>query len=427
MKKGDPRYGAYLGILREELVPAMGCTEPIAIAYAAALARHTLGRLPDRCTVRVSGNIIKNVKSVIVPNTGGLRGIEAACAAGLTVGDAQARLQVLSAVSEEDKPAIAAYLAQHVVEVIPAGNDKVFYIEILAQAGEETARTVLEDSHTNLTCLEHNGVPVPYHNRCREQSVETKTDRSLLSVEGIVDFADSVDLDDVRDCIERQIEYNMAIAQEGLHGSYGAHIGQVLLESRADSLDTRIRAYAAAGSDARMSGCELPVIIVSGSGNQGLTASVPVIVYARERSASHEELLRALVLSNLTTIHQKTEIGALSAFCGAVSAGCGAAAGIAYLDGGGYDAVAHTVVNTLAIVSGMVCDGAKPSCAAKISAAVDAGLMGYEMYRKGQQFYGGDGILKKGVENTIRTVGRVAKEGMKQTDEEIISIMAEKN
>ena len=423
MNRSDPRYLAYVHILEEELLPAMGCTEPIAVAYAAALARDILGSRPDRLVIHVSGNILKNVKSVVVPNTGGQRGIAAAACAGVVAGDADRELEVIARVSPEQQAQISAFLQSCPVQVELADSDQIFYIGVTAWAGEEYGRTVITGYHTNVVLKERSG-QVLFQKEEQEAEMESPYDeKSLLSIEGILDFAETVDLDDVRGPVQRQIDYNWAIAQEGLRGSYGANIGSVILQNYGDDVKARARAYAAAGSDARMNGCELPVVIVSGSGNQGITASVPVIVYAKELGVSEDKMLRAVVLSDLITAHQKSGIGRLSAYCGAVSAGCGAGAAIAYLNGGGYEEIAHTVVNALAIVSGVVCDGAKASCAAKIAAAVDAGILGYHMYKAGQQFWGGDGIVSKGVENTITNVGRLAREGMRETDKEIIKIM----
>ena len=423
MDKNDIRYTNYVQILREELKPAMGCTEPIAIAYAAAKAAEVLGEVPDRMLAEVSGNIIKNVKSVVVPHTGGLRGIQAAAAAGAVAGDAGAELEVISNVTEEQIREIGEYMASKDIEVRHIDNGHIFDIIITAYKGDEEASVRIVDFHTNIAEIRKNGEVL-----LKREVVTTDdglTDRECLSIEGIVDFADTVDLDDVKETLVRQIRYNMAIAEEGLRGTYGANIGSVLLASHPEDITYRMRAFAAAASDARMNGCELPVVINSGSGNQGITASVPVVIYARCNNKSNEELLRSLVVSNLVTIHLKTGIGRLSAYCGAVSAGCGAGAGVAYLQGGKQEAIAHTVVNALAIDSGIVCDGAKASCAAKIASAVDAGLMGIAMYNEGNQFFGGDGIVKKGVENTISTVGKLARRGMKQTDEEIIRLMLE--
>ena len=409
MRKTDIRYQTYLKILEEELLPAMGCTEPIAVAYAAAMARDLLGSMPVRMEVNVSGNILKNVKSVVVPNTGGLRGIQAAAAAG----------------AAEQVGEIRTFLERCPIQVGLAATSQIFYIEVLAFGGDgSSSEAAISGFHTNVIRKRKNGQTLLQ----REEAAERESpcdEKSLLSIEGALEFADTVELDDVRALVQRQIDYNYAIAQEGLRGNYGANIGSVLLKHDGDDVKVRAKAYAAAGSDARMNGCELPVVIVSGSGNQGITASVPVVVYAKELGASEEKMLRAVVLSDLITIHQKSGIGRLSAYCGAISAGCGAGAGIAYLYGGGYEEIAHTVVNALAVVSGVVCDGAKASCAAKIAAAVDAGILGYWMYRDGNQFFGGDGIVSKGVENTIRNVGRLAREGMKETDKEIIKIMLE--
>lgn len=421
MQKTDPRYVQYIQILKEELRPAMGCTEPIAIAYAAAKARETLGTMPERLLIEVSGNIIKNVKSVVVPHTGGLRGIPAAAVAGIVAGDANAELEVLSNVTKEQIAEMASCLDCMPIEVRYADTDHIFDIMITAYAGADESFVRIVDFHTNLVTARRNTDLLL--DRKIEQSEETLTDRTCLSVEGIVDFADSVDPEDVRDVLERQISYNMAIAEEGLRGSYGANIGKTVLRGRENDINYKMRAWAAAGSDARMNGCELPVVINSGSGNQGITASVPVIVYARETEKTREELLRALCVSNLITTHLKTGIGRLSAYCGAVSAGVGAGAGLAYLKGGRFDMIAHTVVNAMAVTSGIICDGAKASCAAKIAAAVDAGLLGLAMYEDGNQFFGGDGIVKTGVENTIRCVGKVARFGMQETDKEIIRLM----
>ena len=416
-------YDCYVKILEEELIPAMGCTEPIAVALAAAKARETLGAMPTACTAEVSGNIIKNVKAVTVPNTGGLKGIEAASAAGIVAGRADLELEVLSQVTAEEIAAMKPFLESCEMKVVPALGDRVFYIRVTVEAGGHTASCEIMDYHTNITCIQRDG-QVLFQTAGDSGEKSEQTDRSVLSVEEIIRFADTVDIADVADIIRRQIAYNTAISAEGLKGGWGAEIGRTLRTVYGDDIDVRAKAAAAAGSDARMSGCELPVVIVSGSGNQGMTASLPVIEYARDMGVDEEALIRALVVSDLITIHQKTGIGRLSAFCGAVSAGCGAACGIAYLKGGRYDVISHTITNALGICSGMVCDGAKPSCAAKIAAAVDAGLMAYHMYTcGGNQFVNGEGIIQDGVENTISSVGRLAREGMRRTDEEILHIM----
>ena len=412
----------YENILKEELIPAQGCTEPIAIAYAAAKAKQLLGQVPKKVTLVVSGNIVKIVKSVTVPNTGGLKGIEASAAAGFIGGDADAVLEVVAHIPEEKLSEIGDYLSKNSITVQVAPEEKGnFYIDLAASAGEDQVRIVLETYHTNITRIEKNGQVLL--EKPQEISHNHATDRSLLNIRDILEYADTADLTPVQSVLERQIQYNRAIAQEGLDAHWGACIGQSLLDTYGDSVRTRARAAAAAGSDARMSGCELPVVIVSGSGNQGITTSLPVIVYAQELKVSHEKLLRALALADLVTIHQKTSIGSLSAFCGATSAGCGAAAGIAYLYGGNYETIAHTITNTLAIVSGMICDGAKPSCAAKISMAVEAGIIGFEMYKKGMEFRHGEGILANKVDKTIENIGRIARDGMRETDHQILDIM----
>ena len=415
-------YSAYVKILEEELVPAMGCTEPIAVAYAAALARKALGEMPQSVEVHVSANIIKNVKSVVVPHTGGLRGIGAAVAAGIVAGDADRELEVLSAVTEEQVEAMAAYLKDTPISIAASDNGYIFDIQIRANAGEHTAFVQIAGSHTNVIRVEKDGV-VLRSLEYTEGGQAEKTDRSLLNVEQIIEFADCVDIEDVKAVLDRQIDFNTTIAEEGLGGKWGANIGRVLLNAYGNDVANRAKATAAAGSDARMSGCEKPVVINSGSGNQGMTASLPVIVYAKELNTTREQLYRALVVSNLVTIHLKTGIGRLSAYCGATSAGCGAGAGITYLYGGKANEISHTIVNAVAINSGMVCDGAKASCAAKIASAVEAGLLGMQMQMQGEQFYGGDGIVVKGVENTIRNVGRLARYGMAETDKEIINMM----
>ena len=424
MEKCDRCYKQYVQILQEELLPAMGCTEPIAIAYAAAKARETLGKTPQRALVEASGNIIKNVKSVVVPNTGGLKGISAAAAAGIAAGDAAAELQVLASVTPEQAAEIGSYLDKTPVEVRHANTSHIFDIAVTVFHGEESAYVRITDFHTNIVCIRKNDETL-FEKEGDGGEEASLTDRSCMNVEGIVDFADSVDLDDVRELLQRQIAYNMAIAEEGLKNDYGANIGKTLLKGHEEDINYQLRAWAAAGSDARMNGCEMPVVINSGSGNQGITTSVPVIVYAREKGIDEDMLLRALCVSNLVTIHLKTGIGRLSAYCGAVSAGAGAASGIAYLQGGRFEMIAHTIVNTVAVTSGIVCDGAKASCAAKIAAAVDAGLLGLAMHHSGNEFYGGDGIVKKGVERTIEIVGKLASRGMVETDKEIIRLMME--
>lgn len=417
---------SYLEILREELLPAMGCTEPIAIAYAAAILRDALGAEPARIDVSCSGNIIKNVKSVIVPATGGLHGIEAAVAAGVISASPARRLEVLSALTEADHERIASFCRECDIRVGELVTKYPFDLRLWGTCGKHTASVRIQQHHTNVTLAERDGedITARYTSFSCSLGKARTGDRALLNVQDIVSFADEVTVDpELASLLKRQMDMNLAIAEEGLRHEYGACIGRLLYRDGAVDLRERAKAYAAAGSDARMSGCELPVCILSGSGNQGITASVPVMIYAKEWGCNEERLMRALLIADLITVHQKTGIGCLSAYCGAISAGCGCACGIAYLAGGGFYEIAHTLVNAVAILSGTICDGAKPSCAAKIAMAVDAGLLGYEMMRAGKQFYGGDGIITKGVENTIRNIGRLARDGMGETDREIIRIM----
>lgn len=426
MLKTDSRYQSYIDVLKSELVPAAGCTEPIAIAFAAARARRILGHLPTKVDIFVSGNIIKNVKSVIVPNTGGMKGIASAAAAGIAAGDDERILEVIALVDDDGRKKIREFLDVCPMNIRPADNDLIFDIDIREYYENDCVRLRITDYHTNIVLIEKNG-EILYANEATsfESSDGSVTEKDAMTIKDIIDFADTVEISDIGDTIRRQIAYNSAISQEGLTNSYGANVGRVILNTYGNDIKFRAMAAPAAGSDARMSGCELPVIIVSGSGNQGMTASLPVIEYAKEYGKTEEELIRAVIVSDLITIHQKSWIGRLSAFCGAISAGCGSAAGIAYLMGGCYDVIAHTLVNSLAIVSGIVCDGAKASCAGKIAAAVNAGILGYNMYLNGSQFYAGDGIVSKGVENTIRNVGRLGRDGMRETDKEILRIMTE--
>ena len=424
MHKEDQLYKEYLAILKEELIPAMGCTEPIALAYAASKAKEVLGELPDKVVVEASGSIIKNVKSVIVPNTNQLKGISAAAAAGIVAGNCDRELEVISEVDEQKKQEIAEYLRNTFFEEKFLDEGNVFDLIVTLYKDKDYSKVRISHYHTNIVLIERNGEVLFKKEDNREKT--HSTNRNCLNMEAIYDFSNTVDIEDVRETIERQIEYNTSIALEGLKNNYGANIGKVLLKHGGDSVDVRAKAMAASASDARMNGCEMPVIINSGSGNQGITCSLPVIEYAKEYNINKDKLIRALVLSNLVAIHEKTRIGTLSAFCGAVSAGASAGAGIAYLLDGSYDAIIHTVVNALAISSGIICDGAKASCAAKISTSVDAGIFGYQMYLEHQEFKGGDGIVVKGIENTIRNIGRLSSEGMRETNKEIISMMIEK-
>lgn len=430
MVKTDKAYQDYVQILKEELVPAMGCTEPIAVAYCAALARKTLGMLPESVVVEASGNIIKNVKSVVVPNTGHLRGIPAAAAAGIVAGDEARQLEVIAAVSREQQAQIKRYLQNVPIAVVLADTHLIFDIMVTVTGEGHCAKVRIANYHTNVVLVEKDGeilhsVPV------QAAGEDGLTDRSFMTVQSILEFANTVAIEDVKPTLDVQISYNMAIAEEGLRGDYGANIGKVLLAANPvagagetnEAIKLMAKAMAAAGSDARMNGCELPVIINSGSGNQGITASVPVIVYARRLHVGEEKMYRALVVSNLLAIHQRNPIGRLSAYCGAINAGAAAGCGIAYLLDGSLETISHTLVNALAISSGIICDGAKASCAGKIALAVETGMLGYEMYCRDQQFVGGDGIVKKGIENMIASVGRLGRDGMRETDREILRIM----
>lgn len=425
MHSTDLVYKTCVQVLKEELLPAMGCTEPIAIAYAAAVARRTLGALPARVTVTASGNIIKNVKCVFVPNTGGLRGIPAAAAAGIVAGRDELLLEVISKATAAEQAEIRAYLERTPITVKLSDSPHIFDIDIRVEADGHTARARIVQHHTNIVRIEKDGAILLDVDCSAAAAEDGLCDRSCLSVAGILDFVESAALEDIEGPVRRQIEYNTRIAEEGLSGSWGANIGKVLLDTYGSDVKVRARAMAAAGSDARMNGCSLPVVIVSGSGNQGITASLPVVEFAKELGVGYDKTIRAVALSDLITVHLKSGIGRLSAYCGAVSAGCGSGAGIAYLYGGGLREIEHTIVNSIAIDSGIVCDGAKASCAAKIASAVDAGILGYHMYKNGQEFRAGDGLVTHGVEETIRNIGTLAREGMRETDREILHIMCD--
>ncbi|MDD5832807.1 MAG: L-serine ammonia-lyase, iron-sulfur-dependent, subunit alpha [Clostridiales bacterium] len=431
MDRNSSQYKKCVEILKEELVPAMGCTEPIAVAYCAALAKQYLGCMPDRVLVEASGNIIKNVKSVVVPNTDHMRGLPVAAAAGIAAGDPEKKLQVISGISKEQIDRIGEFLNTAQIEVMHLDTGRVFDLIVTVYKDDHYASCRIMNYHTNVVHIEKDGVTILDRETDAGGEQQALTDRDFLSCSVIYDFVESVDIEDVRDVIERQISFNMAIAEEGIRNKYGAEIGQTLLKG-AEALKgnneyhyirEKAKAYAAAGSDARMNGCEMPVVINSGSGNQGITATVPVVIFAEHLGVSEEKKIRALVLSNLIAIYQKYPIGRLSAYCGAVNAGAGAGCGIAYLYGEGIEGIEHTLVNALAIASGVICDGAKASCAAKISLSVDNGIFGYEMWKNGSQFLGGEGIIKKGSDNVIKNVGRLAHDGMKETDKEILRIM----
>ena len=418
----------YLDILKQELVPAMGCTEPVAVAYAAALVREQLGGIPDRVSAQICGNIIKNVKSVIVPNTGGMKGLKASIAVGILGGDVRSELEVIAGVGEDVIRALPSYIENTPIEIEPAHTPFKLDIDITAERGADTARVRIVNYHTNVVRIEKNGEiikDIPTEATMQEDALYNLEKQMCLH--DILTFAAEADLDEVRSLLEQQISYNMAIAEEGMKNSYGANVGKTYLKTFGDQTIVKAAAYAAAGSDARMNGCEMPVITLSGSGNQGITASVPVVVYARDLGKTEEEMFRALLVADLCAVHQKTEIGRLSAFCGAVNAGCGAACGIAYLTGAGEEEIAKTLTNTLAISAGIVCDGAKSSCAAKIVISLQTGLLGYRMQHAGEAFKGGDGLLGEDVEKTIANIGRLGRYGMAETDKEILKIMTEEN
>lgn len=427
MKRYSLVYQTYISILRRELICAMGCTEPIAIAYCAAVARSALGEIPDHIKISASGNIIKNVKSVVVPNTDGGRGIQVAAAVGILGGDENAKLEVISNVPQDIKDSLSTYIEATSISISPLLTSHLLDIEVTVYHGERYAKVRIADEHTNIVLVECDH-RIIFEKKVDDQASlasEDVPDYKLLTIKDIYDFACSCELEDVKDILDHQIACNSAIAAEGLLHDYGANIGKLLLKTNGNSIQGKAAALAAAGSDARMNGCELPVVINSGSGNQGLAASLPVIQYAKDLDVEKELLYRALLISNLVTLHEKESIGRLSAYCGAVSAGAGAGAGIAYLCGGKYNDIANTIVNALAITSGIVCDGAKSSCAAKIAAAVGAGIFGYEMQNNGQVFHSGDGLVAEDVERSIENFGRLGRIGMRQTDQEIISMMTQ--
>ena len=419
------KYQNYVRILNEELIPAMGCTEPIAIAYCGALVREHLGNIPSKVVIKVSGNIIKNVKSVTVPNTLGLCGIDTACAVGILGGDASKLLEVIADVKEDIALSIPNYIKENDFTILHADNEHTLYIEIIGFYENDYVKVIIEDGHTNVVLIEKND-NIIFKNDKELSKKKTELDHSVLNIQDIVIFADICNIADVKEKLDMQIALNMAIAEEGMKNNYGANIGKTILKYSCNSVIEKMKAYAAAGSDARMNGCDLPVVINSGSGNQGITASVPLVIFAKENNLTDELLYRALIISNLCAIHIKHSIGKLSAFCGVVIAGAACGAGIAYLEGGKFREIAHTLVNALAMISGVVCDGAKSSCAAKIASSVEAGVLGYYMFKDGNQFVDGDGIVKKGVENTIKAIGKLARVGMCETDKEIIEIMTKK-
>ena len=420
-------YNEYVTILESELVPALGCTEPIALAYAAAKAKEVLGKMPDHITMRCSGNIIKNVKGVKVPNSGGMKGVEAAAVLGITGGDPSQALEVLEHVTDREIDEAEKLLKAGFCDCVLKDDVANLYIEAYAvckKTEKSEALVVIEDEHTNTTHIEKDG-QVLFHKEKKEycQEREKTPDKSLLNLEDIITFANEVQITDVEKVLGRQIKYNTRIAEEGLRNPWGAQVGRVVLEEFGEDVKWRAVAKASAGSDARMSGCALPVIINSGSGNQGMTCSLPVIEFGKELKKSKEEIYRALCVSNLVALNQKKYIGSLSAYCGAVCAAAGAGAGITYLCGGTLEQIENTVVNTIADAGGIVCDGAKPSCAAKISTALQAAILSHKMAMRGLTFARGEGLVMDCPEDTIKAVGYVGRAGMKQTDVEILNLM----
>ena len=417
-------YENYLKILHEELIPAMGCTEPIAVAFAAAKAREVLGRMPERMMVRSSGNIIKNVKGVVVPNSGGQKGIAAAAVLGVVGGRPELELQVISQTTPEQIEEAKRLVAAGICDCQLAEGVDNLYIRAEVYAGEESAVVEVRTKHNHISLIEKNGQV-----QFQQPDIETSKagDKRLLNLKDILTFANEVEIGDVQELLQRQIDYNSAISEEGLKNPWGAQVGRTLLESiEHPTLRAQARAAAAAGSDARMNGCALPVVINSGSGNQGITCTMPVVTYAKALGSTQEQLYRALTLTNLIALHQKRYIGNLSAYCGAVSAGTAAACGIAYLEGADYEVIGRTIVNAIGNAGGIVCDGAKASCAAKIATAVEAGIMGYEMARRGRVFPFGEGLVETDYEQTIRNIGYMGRVGMQQTDVTILNLMLDK-
>lgn len=421
-------YENYINILKEQLVPALGCTEPIAIAYAGAKAREVLGEFPQKVVVKCSGNIIKNVKGVTVPNSGGLKGIDTAALLGIIGGKADMQLEVLESVTDEDRMYLRELLQKDICtcDLVP-GTDNL-YIDITVYFDNHSAQVVISDSHTNIIkIVKDDTVIYDKVNKIAHVENSAPADKSLLNVKDIIEFANTVNIDDIKPILERQVKCNMAIASEGIKNKYEANVGRNLLALYGeDILPIKARAMASAASEARMSGCSLPVVINSGSGNQGITTCVPLVVYAQYYNILEEKMYRALAVSNLLAIHQKKYIGNLSAFCGAVSASYACGAAITYMLGGNFNQIASTIINTLGNTCGIICDGAKPSCAAKISSSLDAALLAHTMSMKGDGFKSGEGIVKDDLEKTIRAVGYIGKEGMKSTDIEVLNIMIDK-
>jgi L-cysteine desulfidase len=419
-------YQKYIAILKHELVPALGCTEPIAIAYAAAKARQVLGIFPEHITLHCSGNIIKNAKGVVVPNSGGMKGIEAASTLGVVGGNPDLKYEVLHPVTKAHIEETKRLLSEDFCDFKLVHNKDNLYILAEAMYGKETSAVEIEREHTNITKIVKNG-KVLYLAEDTEITVENDSivDKSVLNIRGILDFAERVKLEDVQEILERQVLLNTAISEEGLSREYGAEVGKLLHNLGGKSLPVRAASKAAAGSDARMNGCSMPVVINSGSGNQGITVTLPVYEYAKAWGKPDEQMYRALVMANLIAVHIKNHIGNLSAFCGATSAACGAASGIAYMDGCNYEQICMAITNTLSNIGGMVCDGAKSSCAAKVASAVHAGVIAYQMANRNKTFCPGEGLVGRNIEETIDNYGRMGREGMRETDLQILNIMVQ--
>lgn len=417
----------FVNILKHELVAALGCTEPIAIAYAAAKARQVLGEHPTKVHIKCSGNIIKNVKGVTVPNSGGQKGIEIAAVLGIVGGDADRALEVISDVTEAQQKETRALVEAGYCECELAEGVANLYIEVRLTGEVHRAKVIIADGHTHIIHIEKDGEVLFSDETGASNAGEDEAfDKSKLSVAAIIDFANSVDLESVSEILDRQIEFNTAISDEGMRHPWGANVGKTYAAIWDDDVKTRAVARAAAGSDARMSGCSLPVVINSGSGNQGITVSMPVIEYVQSNGLSREQLYRGLLVSNLVSIHIKRYIGKLSAFCGAVSAACGAGAAVTYLCGGDVEHIGMTIINTLGNVGGIVCDGAKPSCAAKIASSVNAAIMAHHMSMSDNVFRSGEGFIESDIEKTIQNMGYIGRVGMRQTDVEILNLMIDK-
>ena len=413
---------AYINIIKKELVPAMGCTEPVAIAFCAAKAKQILNQMPDKVIIEASGNIIKNAKSVIVPNTKGMKGIEVAAAMGIVAGDSSLGLEAISKVEDNVLVLVKDFMKKVKIEVKTAEQGVLLDINVTLIHESDVVSVRIMNQHTNVVLVKHNDKVL--FDDIHPSDVLSNLDYDLLNMRDIYAFSTLGDISELEEVISTQIEYNTAISKEGLSKDYGANIGQTILNVYGHDVRNRSKAKTAAGSDARMNGSALPVVINSGSGNQGMTASLPVIEFAEELKVSKEKLYRALVLSNLIAIYQKSQIGSLSAFCGAVTAGAASGAAITYLKGGNYDDVSHTLINALAIASGIICDGAKASCAAKIAISVDAGILASDMHDLGKDFYAGDGIVGVDVDKTIKNIGQLGRVGMKETDKEILYLMS---